>query len=156
MNRKLRQYCLIINIVIKAMFVKTHWSIKIVEKYYSIFRRTYLMIMKNLIVTNMIFTKIIKKMKFQMTIKIVNDIINDNDLIFTLLMFDAYFRMQKLNSSFLIIIQKIEVIRKIMKKIRIIKTKKQISDALNIQNKLITNYLHDLSLNSKIFVWKKN
>ena len=87
-----------------------------------------------------------------MTIKIVNDIINDNDLIFTLLMFDAYFRMQKLNSSFLIIIQKIEVIRKIMKKIRIIKTKKQISDALNIQNESITNHFHDLSLNSEILV----
>ena len=156
MNRKFRQYCSIMNIVIKAMFVKIHWSIEIIEKYHSIFRRTYLMIMKNLIVTNMIFTKIIKKIKFQMTIKIVNDIINDNDLIFTLLMFDAYFRMQKLDFSFLIIIQKIDVIRKIMKKIRIIKTKKQISDALNIRNESITDHLHDLSLNSEIFVWKKN
>ena len=156
MNWKFRQYCSIMNIVIKTMFVKIHWSIKIVEKYHSIFRRTYLMIMKNLIVTNMIFTKIIKKMKFQITIKIVNDIINDNDLIFTLLIFDAYFRMQKLDFSFSIIIQKIEIIRKIMNKIRIIKAEKQISDALNIRNKSITNHLHDLSLNSKILVWKKN
>ena len=104
MNRKFRQYCSIMNIVIKTMLVEIHWSIKIVEKYHSILRRTYLMIMKNLIVMNMIFTKIIKKMKFQMTIKIVNDIINDNDLIFTLLIFDAYFRMQKFDFSFLIII----------------------------------------------------
>ena len=156
MNRKFRQYCSIINIVIKTMFVKIHWSIEIVEKYHSIFRRTYLMIMKNLIVTNMIFTKIIKKMKFQITIKIVNDIINDNDLIFTLLIFDAYFRMQKFNFSFSIIIQKIEIIRKIMNEIRMIKAERQISNALNIRNKSIIDYLHDLSLNSEILVWKKN
>lgn len=80
----------------------------------------------------MIFTNIIKKIKFQIIIKIVNNIANDNDLIFTLLMFDAYFRMQKFDFSFSIIIQKIEIIKKIMKKIRIIKTKKQINDALNI------------------------
>ena len=116
MNRKFRQYCSIINIVIVTMLVEIHWSIKIIEKYYSIFRRTYLMIMKNLIVTNMIFTNIIKNIKLQMTIKIVNDIINDNDLIFTLLMFDAYFRMQKFDFSFSIIIQKIDIIRKITKK----------------------------------------
>ena len=80
----------------------------------------------------MIFTDIIKKIKFQITIKIVNDIINDNDLIFTLLMFDAYFRMQELDFLSSIIIQKIEIIRKIMNEIRIIKTEKQISNALNI------------------------
>ena len=91
-----------------------------------------------------------------MTIKIVNDIIDDNDLIFTLLMFDAYFRMQKFDFSFLIIIQKIKIIKKIMNEIRIIKTKKQISDVLNIRNESITDHLHDLSLNSEIFVWKKN
>ena len=87
-----------------------------------------------------------------MTIKIVNDIISDNDLIFTLLIFDAYFRMQKFDFSFSIIIQKIETIKKIMNEIRIVKTKKQISDALNIQNELIINHLYNLSLNSEILV----
>ena len=87
-----------------------------------------------------------------MTIKIVNDIINDNDLIFTLLIFDAYFRMQKFDFSFSIIIQKIEIIRKIINEIRIIKAEKQINDTLNIRNESIINHLHDLSLNSEIFV----
>ena len=111
------------------------------------FRRAYLMIMKNLIVT-----RIIKNIKFQIIVKTVNNIINDNDLIFTLLMFDAYSRLQKFDLLFSIIIQKINVIKKIMKKICIIKLKKQINNALNIQNKSITNYFHDLLLNSKIFV----
>ena len=100
----------------------------------------------------MIFTDIIREIKLQITIKIVNDIINDNDLIFTLLIFNAYFRMQKFDFSFSIIIQKIEIIKKIMNEIRIIKTKKQISDVLNIRNESITDHLHDLSLNSEIFV----
>ena len=42
-----------------------------------------------------------------------------------------------------------------MKEIRIAKTKKQISDALNTRNKSITNYFHDLSLNSKVLIWRE-
>ena len=38
---------------------------------------------------------------------------------------------------------------------RIAKAQKQINDALNIRNKSITNHFHDLSLNSKILIWKK-
>ena len=81
------------------------------------------MIMKNLIVIDT-STNIIKKMKFQMIVKAVNDTADDNDLIFTLLMFGSYFCMQKFDSSFSIIIQRVDAIRKIMKKIRIIKIKK--------------------------------
>ena len=153
-NRKFRQYCSIINIVIKSMFVKIHWSIEIVEKYHSMFCRAYLMIMKDLIVIDT-STSIIKKTGLQIAVKAVNNIADNNDLIFTLLMFGAYFRMQKFDSSFSIIIQRIDAIKKTMKKIRIIKTEKQISDALNIRNKSITNYFHDLSLNSKILIWRE-
>ena len=109
------------------------------------------MIMKNLIVidTNI---NIIKKIKFQIIDKIVNNIANDNHLIFTLLILEAYFCMQKFDLLFSILIQKVNVIKKIMKKIRIIKTKKQINNALNVRNKLITNYFYDLSLSLKILI----
>ena len=102
-NRKFRQYCSIIDIVTKSIFVEAHWSIEIVEKYHSMFCRAYLMIMKNLIVIGT-GTGIIKKMKFQMTVKAVNDTADDNGLIFTLLMFEAYSRMQEFDLSFSIII----------------------------------------------------
>ena len=49
-NRKFRQYCSIMSIIIKSMFVKIHWSIEIVEKYYLMLDWIYLVIMKNLIV----------------------------------------------------------------------------------------------------------
>ena len=87
-----------------------------------------------------------------MIVKTVNDTANDNDLIFTLLMFDAYSCMQKFDFSFSIITQKADAIKKIMKKMRIARTQKQISDALNIRNKSITNHFHDLSLNSEILI----
>ena len=115
------------------------------------FRRTYLIIMKDLIAidTN---TNIIKKIKFQMIVKTINNIADNNDLIFTLLMFGGYFRMQKFDSLFSIIIQKIDAIKKTMKKIRIIKIEKQSNDTLNIRNNSITNHFYDLSLNSKILI----
>ena len=75
---------------------------------------------------------IIKKMKFQMIVKTVNDTADDNGLIFTLLMFDAYSRIQKFDFSFSIITQRVDAIKKTMKEMRIAKTQKQISDALNI------------------------
>ena len=105
--------------------------------------------MKN---STVIDTNIIKKIEFQMIVKTVNNTANDNGLIFMLLMFDAYFCMQKFDFLFSTIIQRVEAIRKTMKKIRIAKTKKQINDALNIWNKLITDHFHDLLLNSEIFV----
>ena len=156
-SREFRQYCSIMNIVIKSMPVEVHWSIKIVEKYHLIFRRAYLMIMKNLIVTGtgMISTNIIKKMRFQMIVKAVNNTADNNDLILTLLMFGAYPRMQEFDFSFLIITQRVDAIKKTMKEMRIAKTQKQINDALNIWNESITNHFHDLSLNSEILIWKK-
>ena len=136
------------------MPVEAHWSIEIVEKYHSIFRRTYLMIMKNLIVTStdMTSTSIIRKMKLQMIVKAVNDTADDNDLISTLLMFGAYPRMQKFDFSSPIIIQRADAIKKTMKEMRIAKTQKQISDALNIRNESITNHFYDSSLNSNILI----
>ena len=77
-------------------------------------------------------TGIIKKMRFQMIVKAVNDTADDNDLILTLLMFDAYSRMQKFDFPSSIITQRADAIKKIMKKVRITRTQKQVSNALNI------------------------
>ena len=107
------------------------------------------MIMKNLTVMS---ANIIKEIKFQMIVKTVNNTADDNGLISTLLMFDAYFRMQKFDFPSSIITQRVDAIRKTIKKIRIARAQKQISDALNIRNKLITDHFHDLLLNSKVLV----
>ena len=108
--------------------------------------------MKNLTATS---TNIIKKMKFQMTVKTVNDTADDNDLILTLLMFGAYPRMQKFDPPSLTITQRADAIKKAMKEVRIARAQRQISDALNIRNGPITDHLHDLPLNSEVLVWRK-
>ena len=95
---------------------------------------------------------IIKKMKLQMVVKTVNNTADDNGLLLTLLMFGAYLHMQKFDPPSSTITQRADAIKKTMKKVRIAKTQKQISDALNIRNKSITNHFHDLSLNSKILI----
>ena len=86
-----------------------------------------------------------------MIIKAINDTADENDLIFVLLMFDAYFCMHELN-FFFIIIQQAEAIKKTMKEIKKIKIERQINDALNIRNVSITIHFHDLFFNAKIMI----
>ncbi|KAF8854125.1 hypothetical protein BDZ45DRAFT_597579 [Acephala macrosclerotiorum] len=57
-------------------------------------------------------------MILQIVIKIVNDSIKSNDIVFTLLVFRIYFRMISNNMLSLLVIKKIEIIRIITKKIR--------------------------------------
>ena len=90
-----------------------------------------------------------------MTVKTVNDIADDNGLIPTLLVFGAYFRMQKFDPPSPIITQRADAIKKTMKEMRITRTQKQVNDALNIRNEPITDHFHDLSLNSKVLVWRE-
>ena len=81
-------------ITIKYVFVKTHYSIDQIERYYAFFRRIYTIIITK--ISNINF-----KMTLQITFKIINDSIDFNELIFTLFVFDVYFRMIKLNAFFL-------------------------------------------------------
>ena len=136
-------------IIIKAVPVKAHWSIEIVEKFHSMLKRTYKVIMKNL--TN-IEIKISKKLNLQMTVKTINDTAEANGLVFTLLIFDAYSRMHHLNPSTPNITQRAAAIIKTMKKMKKMIVEKQIQNALNIRNESIINHLHDLPLNSEVLI----
>ena len=140
-------------IAIKAVPVETHWSIEIVERFHSVLKRAYKMIMKDL---TSVDAKVSKKIRLQMTVKTVNDIADANGLVFTFLMFDAYSRMHHLDFSAPNIIQRAVAISKAMGEMRKMMTKKQIRDVLNTKNGSIINHLHDLSLNSEVLVWRKN
>ena len=107
-------------IIIKAVPVKAHWSIEIVERFHPVLRRVYKVIMKDL--TN-VDAKISKKLKLQMTIKTVNDTAGPNGLVFTLLIFGAYSRMHYLDSSAPNIIQRAAAISKAMNEMKKIMTK---------------------------------
>ena len=94
MFKKLKQYVFNIKITIKHVFVKTHHLINQIEHYYVFFRRIYTIIITK--ISNVDF-----EITLQMTFKIINDSIDFNELMFTLFVFDIYFRMIKLNAFFL-------------------------------------------------------
>ncbi len=133
-------------IIIKAISIKTHLSINIVEKYHVELRRTYQMIFENL------ETDINKEIILQMIVKAVNDTVDLDELMFTLLIFDVYSRMHVMNSSILSINQRTMIIEKAMIEMRKFRAERQVADALNTRNDLIVTSIHDLSLNSNVLI----
>ena len=140
-------------IIIKAVLVEAHWSIEIVERFHSMLKRVYKVIMKDL--TDSTEIKVSKELNLQMIVKAVNDIAKANGLVSTLLVFDAYSRMHHLDSSASNITQRAAAITKTMKKMKKMIVEKQIRNVLNIRNESIVSHLHDLPLNSEVLVWKK-
>ena len=96
--------------------------------------------------------KISKKLKLQMTVKAVNDTANPNDLVFTLLIFEAYSRMHHLDPSASNIIQRVATISKTMDEMKKMMTEKQVRDVLNIKNGSIVNHFHDLFINFEVLI----
>ena len=81
-------------IIVKNVPIEIHHSIDQIERYHGLFRRVYLIIIAKIL-------DIDPNLKLQMKFKIINDSIDFHDLMFTLLIFGAYFRMIELNVFFL-------------------------------------------------------
>jgi hypothetical protein len=90
----------------------------------------------------------------QMSFKTLNDSTKLDNLISTLLMFETYFKMiDDVFSS--TIIQRAIVMRKIMNEIKRLMIIRQMNDVLNTRNESSITFIHDLSLNSQVFVFRK-
>ncbi len=87
-----------------------------------------------------------------MIVKTINDIVNSDELMSTLLVFDAYSRMHVMNSSISSINQRTMTIEKVMTEIRKFRIERQVTDALNIRNESIVISIHDLSINSNVLI----
>ncbi len=116
-SREFRQFVISMTIIIKAVFVETHWSIDVVERYHVELRRTYQMISDDL-TTESINETINKEIVLQMIVKAINDTVDSDDLMLILLIFEIYFRMHVINSSISSIIQRAIAIEKAMIEIR--------------------------------------
>ncbi len=91
----------------------------------------------------------------QMTFKTLNNSIEFDDLIFTLLIFDVYSRMIEMNVSSFTIIQRAIAMKKIMKEMRKFNAIRQMNDALNTRND--SNFLiYNLSLNSSVLIFRED
>jgi hypothetical protein len=151
-SRKFRQFVTSMAIFIKSISIEAHWSIDVVKRYHVELRRAYKMIVENLNKTSFVSTEI----ELQMIIKIINDIIDLDELILILLIFEIYSRIHAMNSSISAITQRTKTIEKVMSKVKIIRTKRQIADALNTRNESNINSIHDLFLNVDVLVWRED
>ncbi len=105
-----------------------------------------------MIFENLNGTEISKEIVLQMIIKTINDTADSDELVSTLLVFEAYSRMHAMNSSISSINQRTMTIEKVMTEVRKFRTERQVADALNIRNESIITSIHDLSLNSNVLI----
>ncbi len=149
-SREFRQFVTSMTIITKAVLVEAHWSIDVMKRYHAELRRAYQMIFEDLAST------ISKEIILQMIVKAINDTVGSDELVFILLVFEAYLRMHVMNPSTSSIIQRAMTIEKAMIEIRKFRAERQIVDALNTRNDSIIISIHDLSLNSDVLVWRNN
>jgi hypothetical protein len=97
-------------------------------------------------------TDVIKKMMLQMIVKAINDTVEFDELVSTLLVFEAYSRMHVMNSSTSSINQRVMTIEKAMTEMRKFTVERQVADALSIRNDLIITSIHDLLLNANVLI----
>ena len=147
--KKFRQYAFNIKITVKHVFVETHYSIDQIERYHASFCRIYTIIITKILNIDLTMT-------LQIIFKIINYLMDFNELIFTLFVFDVYFCMNELNAFFSALFQRATAICKIMNEIKRFIVSRQINNISNTRNKFSTIAMHDFSLNSSILMFWKN
>src|SRR6266568_126750 len=136
-------------ILTKAVPVKAHWSIKLVEQAHPALWRAYQIIINKC-------KDIQKELALQMAVKAVNDTAGPDGLIPTLLVYKAYPRISKLDPPAPSITEQAAAIWKAMAKIVKLRAKQTINNALYHRNGPNTTSVHDLPLNSKVLVWRES
>ena len=112
-------------IIVKNVPVEVHHSIGLIECYHGPLRRVYTIITTEI-------SEINADLVLQMSFKALNDSVEPNGLVFTLLFFGAYPRMTDMNASSLTLIQRTTAMRKAMDEVWKIHANRQINDVFNI------------------------
>jgi hypothetical protein len=87
-----------------------------------------------------------------MTFKAINDTAGPDGLVLTLLVFGAYLRMTEQDLLSLTVAQQAAAVKKATLELCKLRAERQIADAFNMRNRLRTNAIHDLLLNSLVLV----
>ncbi len=146
--RKFKQYAFNMSIKVNTVSIETHHSIDMIERYHDLLRRMYVIILAKI-------SNIDSNSTLQMTFKALNDSVELNELISTLLVFEAYFRMIEMNAFLSTIIQRFIAMRKAMNEVRKSIVARQMNDALNTRNDSFSILIHVLSLNFNVFVYRE-
>jgi hypothetical protein len=148
-TKEFKQYADNMKITVKTIFVETHHSIEMMKRYHDSLRRMYAIITIEI-------SNIDLEIALQMTFKVINDSIEFDELIFTLLVFDVYLRMIEMNVSSSTITQRAIAMKKVMKEVQKFIVIRQMNDALNTRNDLIIILIHELSLNSFVLMFRES
>ena len=79
-------------ILIKAVPVEAHWSVKLIKQVYLALQRAYQIIIDK-------YKNIQKELALQIAVKAINNTAGPNRLVPTLLVYGAYLKINKLNLS---------------------------------------------------------
>jgi hypothetical protein len=146
-TKEFKQYADNMRITVKTILVEIHHSIEMMKRYHDSLRRVYAIIRIKI-------SNIDLEIALQMTFKIINDSIELDELIFTLLVFDVYSRIIEMNVSSLTIIQRVIAMRKAMKEVQKFIAIRQMNDVLNTRKDSIS-LIHNLSLNSSVLIFRE-
>ena len=130
------------------MPVEAYNLIRIVKHYYSPLQRVYQIITVEILNIN-------KDAALQIAFKAINDSVGPNGLVPTLLVFGAYPRITNLDAPSLTVTQRATAVKKAIEEIRKLYTKRQVTDALSIQNGPRIDAIYDLPPNSQVLVWRE-
>ncbi len=147
--REFKQYAVNMRIIVKTISVEAHHSIDMMKRYHESLRRVYSIITIEI-------SDIDLELALQMTFKVINDSIESDELILTLLVFEVYSRMIEMNASSSTIIQRAIAMRKAMKEVQKFIATRQVNDVLNTRNEFIIILIHELSLNSSILIFRES
>jgi hypothetical protein len=137
------------SIEMKTVSVEAHHSIEMIEEYHESLRRVYSIIMTE--ISDIDFESVL-----QMSFKALNDSIEFDDLISTLLVFEAYSKMIENDVFTSTITQRAIAMRKTMNEVKRSMIIRRVNDALNIRNESSITIIHDLSLNSQVLVFRES
>ncbi len=149
MAKEFKQYAANMSIEVKTVLVEAHHSIGMIERYHGSLRRIYSIIIIEMLIIDL-------ESVLQMSFKVLNDSIESDDLISTLLMFDAYLKMIESNAFFSTITQRFMIMKKAMNEIKRLVAIRQMNDALNTRNESSITSIHDLFLNFQVLVFRED
>jgi transposase InsO family protein len=147
-SKEFQQHATAMGVTLKTIPVEAHHSIGKVERYHTLVKRAYEIIIVEL-------PDLDKDMALQMAFKAVNDSAGPDGLIPTLLVYGAYPRMSEFDAPAPTVTQRATAIRKAMEELAKVRAKRQVQDALNMRNGPNTDGIHELTLNSDVLVWRE-
>lgn len=111
MAKEFKQYAANMGIIVKNAPVEAHHSIGLVERYHGPLRRVC-----SIITTEILDIK--PDLVLQMSLKVINNSADPNELVPTLLVFDAYPRMTEFDAPSLSITQRAMAMKKAIDEVR--------------------------------------